>query len=183
MHRDTVRRYVAARFDAGLRKRLDPSDVVQEVMAEAARRLDDYAADPKLPFSLWLRRIAQDRLADAVRRHRGAERRSVEREETAGRGGPGSATSAYDLSRRIAAAGLTPAAALLRRELLENFQAALARLEPDDREIVLMRHAERLTNQEAAALLGLSEPAAAMRHLRALRKLKPLLHDPGSSVR
>ncbi len=38
-----------------------------------------------------------------------------------------------------------------------------------------MRHFEQLSNQEVAAALGLTEPAASMRHLRALRKMRELL--------
>jgi RNA polymerase sigma-70 factor (ECF subfamily) len=46
-----------------------------------------------------------------------------------------------------------------------------------DREILMMRHFEQLSNSEAAELLGLSEPAAGMRHLRALRRLRVILGD------
>ena len=38
-----------------------------------------------------------------------------------------------------------------------------------------MRHFEQLSNQDVARTLGLSEPAAGMRYLRALRKLRALL--------
>ena len=43
-----------------------------------------------------------------------------------------------------------------------------------------MRHFEQLTNSEVAQSLGLSEPAAGMRYLRAMRRLRTLLAD-GSS--
>jgi RNA polymerase sigma-70 factor, ECF subfamily len=72
---------------------------------------------------------------------------------------------------------LTPAAATLRKELHERFVEAIDRLEDEDREILLMRHFEQLTNSEAAELLGLSQPAAGMRHLRALRRLREVLGD------
>ena len=64
---------------------------------------------------------------------------------------------------------------LMRKEFAERFQQAVEQLEEDAREIILMRHAEQLTNSQAAELLGLSEPAAGMRYLRALRQLKSLL--------
>ena len=44
-----------------------------------------------------------------------------------------------------------------------------------------MRHYEQLSNQEVAPMLGLSEAAASMRYLRAVRKLKGLLSE-GESV-
>src|SRR5438128_559367 len=83
-HRPKLRRMVAIRLDRRLAARVDPSDVVQESLAEAAARLDDYVRDRPLPFYPWLRRIASDRLADASRRHLRAGRRSVGREEPPG---------------------------------------------------------------------------------------------------
>ena len=74
---------------------------------------------------------------------------------------------------------LTPAATLLRKEFVETFRCAVDQLEDEAREIILMRHVEQLTNSQAAELLGLSEPAASMRYLRALRQLKSLLAARG----
>jgi RNA polymerase sigma-70 factor, ECF subfamily len=56
--------------------------------------------------------------------------------------------------------------------------AAIARLPEADCEIVIMRHYEQLSNQEIAQALGLTEPAASMRYLRAIRKLKELMVEP-----
>src|SRR5436309_9873247 len=81
-HRQKLRRMVAIRLDRRLAARVDPSDVVQESLLEAAARLDEYLRDRPLPFYPWLRRIVTDRLADANRRHLHAGRRSIKREET-----------------------------------------------------------------------------------------------------
>jgi RNA polymerase sigma-70 factor (ECF subfamily) len=51
----------------------------------------------------------------------------------------------------------------------------------DDREIILMRHHEQLSNQDVAAALSLTEAAASMRYLRALRKLRAIL-VPGAET-
>src|SRR5438552_7087478 len=56
-HRPKLRRMVAVRIDRRLAARVDPSDVVQEAMALAAARLDEYVRDRPLPFYPWLRRI------------------------------------------------------------------------------------------------------------------------------
>src|SRR5262245_28661520 len=84
LHRERLRRMVAVRLDRRLAARLDPSDVVQETLAEAAARLDAYLRDRPLPFYPWLRRLAEERLADAYRQHLRAGRRSVAREEPGG---------------------------------------------------------------------------------------------------
>ena len=52
--------------------------------------------------------------------------------------------------------------------------AALAKALKDC-EIIVMRHYEHLTNQEIGQALGLTEPAASMRYLRAIRRLKVIL--------
>ena len=86
-----------------------------------------------------------------------------------------------DLAARLADAELTPAAASIRRELQLRFHEAIEDLVEDDREILLMRHFEQLTNSETAEALGLSPAAAGMRHLRALRRLKGQLENSASS--
>ncbi|HEX5443764.1 MAG TPA: sigma factor-like helix-turn-helix DNA-binding protein, partial [Pirellulales bacterium] len=43
-----------------------------------------------------------------------------------------------------------------------------------------LRHFEQLSNQETAQALGLSEPAAGMRYLRAVRRLRALLNETSS---
>src|SRR6516162_2024379 len=79
-HREPLRRRISKRLDPALAARMDASDVVQDVLLEASRRLADYLRDPAMPFHLWLRHIARDHIVDAHRRHRLARRRSVDRE-------------------------------------------------------------------------------------------------------
>src|SRR5437899_2273204 len=80
-HREPVRRMIDLRLDPAIAARLDASDVVQEVLLEASRRLDKYLREPTMPFHLWLRHIAKDHIIDAHRRHRLALRRGVDREQ------------------------------------------------------------------------------------------------------
>lgn len=175
-HREALRRMVGLRMDRAVQGRLDASDIVQDVLVEANRRLADYLATTKMPFHLWLRHLARDRLIDAHRRHRGAARRSVDREQPlVGRVLP--EESAMDLAALVRDRQMTPAAAATHHELELRFQAALETLDETDREIILMRHFEQLSNQEAAEALELSEPAAGMRYLRAMRRLRTLLEE------
>jgi RNA polymerase sigma-70 factor (ECF subfamily) len=177
-HRDALRRMVQIRLDQALAQRIDASDIVQEVLLEASRRLSGYLENPQLPFHLWLRHLAKDQMIDAHRRHRVAQRRSTDRERPLQAGGEG--RSSVDLAPQLKDDDLTPAAEALRREFETQLLAALERLEDDDREVILMRHFEQLSNSEVAAALGLSQPAAGMRHLRALRRLKEKLGDLAS---
>lgn len=179
-HREALRRMVELRLDRAVAARVDASDVLQETLLEASRRLPEYLRDPAMPFHLWIRHIARDRIIDAHRRHRAAGRRSVDREQRL-EAAPFSSQSSIQLIGRLEAAGLTPASAAIREELARRFEAAVAAMDDDDREVILMRHLEDLSNQEVAAALGLSEPAASMRYLRALRRLRAALGEDGSS--
>ena len=177
-HRDAIKRMVDMRMDKMVQRRVDASDIVQEVLVEANRRLHDYLANPAMPFHLWLRSMAHDRLIDAHRRHRGAARRSVNREQSLSVARYLDQSS-LDLGAQIADRELTPAAMATWHELQVRFQNAIEQLEEGDREVVLMRHFEHLSNGEVATALGLSEPAAGMRYLRAMRKLRAFLEPDG----
>jgi RNA polymerase sigma-70 factor (ECF subfamily) len=178
-HRESLRRMVQLRLDRALGARVDASDIVQDVLWEASRRLSDYLRDAKVPFHLWLRELAKDHLIDAHRRHRKAQRRSVDRERSLA---PEFAErSSLDLAAQLRDNELTPAAATIQKELELRFLSALDQLDDEDAEIVLMRHHEQLTNSEAAQALGLSPAAAGMRHLRALRRLRVILGERPST--
>jgi RNA polymerase sigma-70 factor (ECF subfamily) len=180
-HRSALRRAVELRLDRALRRRVDASDIVQDVLIEASRRLGAYLRDPAMPFALWLRQIARDRLIDAHRRHRTAEKRAIDREQPID-AAAFSDHSSVALAAQLKDGELTPAAAAIRKELEARFQAALERLEPDDRELLVLRYFEQLSNQEVARALGLSEAAAGMRHLRAVRRLRAVLGETPSQA-
>jgi RNA polymerase sigma-70 factor (ECF subfamily) len=171
-HRRRLARMVAVRFDPRLAARVDPSDVVQETLAEAAAHLDRYLRERPLPFYPWLRRLAQRRLIDLHRRHVQARRRSVTREV----GPPGLPDhSALALAARLFARSSSPSAGLQRQERRERVRAALAALPEQDREVLVLRILEALPTRETAAVLGISEVAVRSRQVRALDRLKGLL--------
>lgn len=177
-HREALRRMIAMRLDKKIQQRVDASDIVQDVLVDANRRLQAYLENPAMPFHLWLRHMARDRIIDAHRRHRGSAKRSVDREQ-----GLFAAAnqnhSTIQLAAQLCDGELTPAAAATMHELQVRFEAAIDQLNEQDQEIILMRHFEHLTNQEAAIALELSEPAASMRYLRAMRRLRELLGEGG----
>ena len=182
-YRPALRRMISLRLDQALSRRIDASDVVQDVLIKASQRLGEYLRNPVLPFHLWLRQIARDHVIDAHRRHRASARRSVDREQglyAGGADGSFADQSSLDLAGQLRDSELTPAAEALRRELQSRFHTVLLQMDEGDREIILLRHFEQLSNGETAQALGLSEAAAGMRHLRALRRLRVLLGETPS---
>ncbi|MFM7564396.1 MAG: sigma-70 family RNA polymerase sigma factor, partial [Planctomycetota bacterium] len=153
-HRDALRQVVRMRLDQKIQRRIDVSDVVQDVLVEANRRLKDYLGNPVMSFRLWLRQIAQDRIIDAHRRHRISARRSVDREQALA-APKGYDQSSIQLAGMLSDQNLTPEAAALQQEMARRVEAAVGRLEERDSEIIVMRHYEHLSNQEIAQALNL----------------------------
>lgn len=171
--RSRLRRMVAVRMDPRLAARVDPSDVVQETLVEAAQKLPDYIAHRRLPFYPWLRELAWEHLVRLHRRHIRAQRRTVSREEPMGL--PLSDESAMELVSQLARSGSRPSGRMMRRELQERVRTALERLSANDREILILRHLEQLEIDEIAAILKITPQAAMMRRLRAFERLRRLL--------
>lgn len=174
-HRGRLRRMVEFRLDARLRGRVSPSDVLQEAYLDALTRLPHFRADPDVPFYVWARTVTLQRLIDVHRRHLVARVRSAAREVPLGRDDPTSA-GAERMAELIADA-TSPSLAIHRREIVAAVREALDRLDPNDREVLALRHFEELSNQEAAAAMGIRPAAASKRYLRALDRLRRALED------
>lgn len=173
-HRGALRHLVRMRLDKKIQRRVDVSDIVQEVLIEANRRLETYLQNPAMPFHLWVRHIARDRIIDAHRRHRSSAKRSVDREQAMVVPG-GMNRSSIMLAGRLIDKGKSPVTETMEKELARHVEQAITELDELDAEVIVMRHYEQLTNQEIAQALELTEPAASMRYLRAVRRLRELM--------
>jgi RNA polymerase sigma-70 factor (ECF subfamily) len=172
--REPLRRLVHQRLDPALARRVDASDIVQDVLLEVNQRIADYLKKPDMPFHLWVRHLAKDRIIDAHRRHRLAQRRSNDKEQPIARPAWADESNASFVAQFVDAEA-TPGTEAIRQELSRKLSNAIDELDEGDREIVLMRHQEMLSNQDVAAALGVTEAAASMRYLRAVRRLKAVL--------
>jgi RNA polymerase sigma-70 factor (ECF subfamily) len=171
-HRPGLRAFVEVRLGPDLLSRFDASDVVQEAQLAVVRRLDDYLQRRPMPFHLWLRKTAHERLLDLQKHHRRRARRSVSRE-----------VALPDRSSLLLAGpllrGSSPSRRLLARELAERVALAVAELSETDREILLMRHVDELPYEEIGCLLELEAAAARKRYGRALLHLRQVLAEHG----
>lgn len=79
-YRDRLERLVGLRMDRRLRGRVGASDIVQEALIEAARRLSDYSREPPTGFFLWLRSVTANKLQSAHRQHLGTQKRDAAQE-------------------------------------------------------------------------------------------------------
>jgi RNA polymerase sigma-70 factor (ECF subfamily) len=178
-HGDRLRRMVALRMDRRLQGRIDPSDVIQETYLEASVRLAEYLRDPSMPFFLWLRFLAGQKLVTLHRHHLGVQMRAAGQEVALCRGPLPDASSAA-LAGQLLGHDTRPSEAAVRAELKIRVQDGLNSMDPLDREVLALRHFEQLSRAEIAHLLEISEAAAGKRYIRALERLKRVLgRSPG----
>jgi RNA polymerase sigma-70 factor (ECF subfamily) len=168
-YRPYLHRVAEARLDPKVLARVDPSDVVQEAQMEAYRRLPDYLARRPMPFRLWLRKLAQERILSIRRRHLQAKGRALRLEV------PLPERSSLMLAKPFLAAESTPSQKLDQHELVHCVHRAVARLSEADQEILLLRTYEGLSNQDVACLLDLDPQTASKRYGRAVLRLQRLL--------
>lgn len=173
-YRGRLRQMVAVRVDPRLAARVDPSDVVQEALAEASRKLPRYLRDRPVAFYPWLRQIAWERLVHLHSQHVVAQKRSVMREY---RGDFVPDQSAMQLVDRLMASGTSPSRRVAREEMRQRVRRAIQQLPPQYREVVILRHLEQLAFEEVAGVLGISESATRSRYRRAMERLHNLLSD------
>ncbi len=181
-HEPRLLRMIELRLDPALRRRMDPSDVLQDVWVEAARRFGEWCRQDALALHVWLRLLTSQALVQAQRRHLAAHMRDALREARVRDGRPGlSSRSAADA---LVASATSPTQAVQREEVRQRVLAAFEELDEIDREIVALRHLEGLSNEEAAAELEIEPKTASKRFMRALARLRPALRaiEPGRST-
>ena len=176
-HRAYLREAIDMRLDPRMRRRVDASDVVQEAQLDAFQRLGDYLARRPMPFRLWLRKTAQERLIKLREQHIGAARRAAGREtrtET-----PLPDRSSMQLVNKLMDGGSTPSQAASRKELAARVRRIIARMDDADREILLLRSLEGLSYVEVGHIIDIDPAAARKRHARSLVRLHEALLDDG----
>ena len=173
-HEERLRRMIAFRLDQRLQGRIDASDVIQEVYLEAFTHLADYVRHPAMPFFLWLRGIAGNKLLELHRHHLGTGMRDAGREVSLYSGTLPETTSAA-LAAQLLGHITRPSEAAIRAEVKIRLQEALNCMDPLDREVLALRHFEMLSNAETAQVLGLKKSGASSRYIRALERLKDIL--------
>jgi RNA polymerase sigma-70 factor (ECF subfamily) len=174
-HRPRLKRMVAVRLDQRLSARFDPSDIVQDVLAEATQKLRHDLPASGLPFYPWLRQLASDRLARLHRDHIHTGRRSVRREEQLEGHLPDS--SVLLLADRLIGSRTSPSGQAMREERREKLRAMLDELPASEREVLVLRFLEQLSTAEVAEILGTTPAAIKSRQFRAVQRLNQLLQE------
>jgi len=181
-YREPLRRMVAQGLNPRLNARVSPSDVLQEVYLDAAQRLRHFFAKPDQSLFGWLRLLVRQRLHDVFRRHLQARARAADQEIHFDQQRADPAGGSSTLGLQLAANLPSPSQEAMRHEASLQLEAALAKMDAIDREVLVLRHFEELSNKDVALVLGIPPAAASKRYIRALARLKETLEDfPGFS--
>ncbi len=177
LHRARLRRMVELRLNRKLRGRVDPSDVVQDGLVEAARLLPEYVLAPKIPVFLWMRTLVQQQLLEIHRFHLGTAKRDARLEVVLG---PGDLSVSSNSLAAIAIEDATSVSKIVAgQEQIAAIEALIDSLPSLDREILALRHFEQLSNGEAARILEIDETTSSKRFLRALKRLRQKMRELG----
>lgn len=176
-YRPRLRRTIATRLDPRLRGRIDPEDVLQESLVEVTRRFPSYLEQQQeMPFFLWVRFLTGQKLLQLNRKHFGAAARDVRCESPLERRATPDASS-FLVASALLDRGPTPSQVMMREEERSELLRALDDMDAMDREVLVMRHFERLDTLEVSQVLGLTESGARRRYGRALRRLQSLIQS------
>jgi RNA polymerase sigma-70 factor (ECF subfamily) len=162
------------RMDPRLLGRVDAHDVLQEAYLNAAKRLPEYLNAPNVPPFIWIRSLTLNVLIDTHRRHLGAQRRDVRQQQSLQQGSP---LTSQVVVRELIGQLTSPSQAAMRTEMAAMVEAAIDDMDEIDREVLVLRHFEQLTNQQVADVLGLKKAAASNRYVRALGRLREALSE------
>ena len=181
-YEDRLRRMVEIRMDPKLLGRIDPSDVLQEAYLDLVQRLPSFASrDEEMSMFVWMRLVTSEKLLQLRRQHVDAQKRSIGREVPIAANT--SDQSSSFLTDHLYSHFSSAANKLIRQEMRQVLMDTLDAMEEIDREIILIRAFEELSNVEAAEVLGISQNGASNRFVRAMTRLKlELERIPGFSI-
>jgi RNA polymerase sigma-70 factor (ECF subfamily) len=176
LFRDRLVRMIRVRTDPRLLGRIDPEDVLQDAYVEAAKRIHHFSKMECGSPYVWLRAIVTQTLINLHRQHLGVKARDAGREVSIHEHWSAQTTSA-SMARLLIANLTSPSRAAVRAELAERLTVAVENMDENDREVLVLRHFEELTNSETAEVLGIEQKAASIRYVRAVRRLKQVLSE------
>lgn len=180
-HSERLTQMIRLRMDRRLQKRVDAADVLQESYVECAKRFAEYRKNSSMPLYVWVRFLTCQKLIDLHRYHLGTKIRDVNQEVSLYHGALPQASNVL-LAAQLMGHLTSASRVAIRAETQVRVQEALNRMAPLDREVLILRHFEMLTNEETSHVLSLKKTAASNRYIRALKRLKAIVASiPGLS--
>ena len=150
-----------------LRNRESAEDTFQEVFIRVMKARSTYKKKAK--FSTWLYRIAHNTCIDALRREKYRKTESLSKPKSSG------GESQLTLLDSLPSPNPGPDVEFDRRQFSEVLRKCIERLNPDQREVFVLRQYQNLPFQEIARVTGATESTVKSRMRYALKGLRKML--------
>jgi len=177
----TYRNYLTilatTQLDRRLRRRMNPSDLVQETMLAAHCDFGKFRGSSERELLAWLRQILINCLHHAMETHLDAKRRDVRREISVEQVSAVLDRSVVNFVQVLADRGPSPSAPLRQRERAVALADQLAKLRAPYRDVIVLRNLQGLSFEEIADRMGRKPGAVRMLWLRAIDKFR-LVYEP-----
>lgn len=161
-------------LDARLRKKVDESDLVQEVLLQANNDFTSFRGATEKEFAAWLRGIMAHTVANQIRHYRATRQRSIDLEESLREQFD---RSANQLAHVPVASDPTPSERIADRERAQEVATAIDQLPTDYRDVIILKHVQGMTIPEVASEMGRTVDSVRKLWARALIKLRKALKD------
>ena len=175
-HRRQLLAYVDRNIGPALRSRLEPDDIVQEVVISALASPEQFNADGRDPFRL-LCQLAEQRIIDAHRHHVGAKKRSASREVSMD--APAGIGDGFGFVDLLVASITSPSQAFSHDQKEFRLQQAIAELNDEQKEILRLRFVEGLPTKDIAERMGKSDGSIRVMLTRTVAQLQEVLTIAG----
>lgn len=168
LYRNYLTILASTQLDRRLRRRMSPSDLVQETMLAAHRDFAKFRGTTQRQFLAWLRKILIHCLYHSIETHLKSKMRDVRCEVSIEQ-----VNSRLDRSSfHVADRGASPSTPAREREQAVAFANQLAKLRPQYRDVIVLRNLQGLSFEEIAGRMGRNSSAVRMLWLRAIARLR-----------
>lgn len=171
-HRSFLRLLACAEIAPDLRKKIEPSDIVQQTMLEAHKTRDQFQGESDPEMAHWLRRILQHNIVDALRALQ-TQKRDIAREQSL----IGNVDATSQRLDRLLATYSSPSQNAIRAEQLVQLSEAIFKLPEDQREAIIQHHLKGRKLSQMATDWQRTEASIAGLLQRGLRKLRTLMNN------
>jgi RNA polymerase sigma-70 factor (ECF subfamily) len=172
LYRNYLTILATTQLDRRLRRRMNPSDLVQEAMLAAHCDFLKFRGSSERELLGWLRQILINTLHHAIETHVKAKMRDVRREVSVEQASAALDRSVLNFAHVLADRGPSPSGRLQQRERAVALADQLAKLRPQYRDVIVLRNLQGLSFDEVADRMDRKPGTVRMLWLRAMEKLK-----------
>jgi RNA polymerase sigma-70 factor, ECF subfamily len=174
LYRNYLTILATTQLDRRLRRRVNPSDLVQDAMLAAHGDFAQFRGGSERELLAWLRQILINCLHHVIETHLRAKMRDMRREISVEQMGATLDRSACNFAQLLADRGPSPSAPLMQRERAVAMADQLSRLPPQYRDVIVLRNLQGLSFEEVADRMDRKPGTVRMLWLRAIEKFKQI---------